>query len=141
DLIKSENLPWDYLEKPGENAMDIGMLFFLALTMCISVRQTDSLWWAVGFHAAFDFGQLFFICPDAPVIGKTVSAGRRMPLQRFMGFPPNRDVTGDLGSMDFLAGQGVGLVCEMKRVGEIVCQLVEEARQVIMQCLPDLAAS
>jgi CAAX protease family protein len=29
--------------------------------LCISVRITGSLWWAVGWHAAFDFGQLFII--------------------------------------------------------------------------------
>jgi hypothetical protein len=27
----------------------------------MSVRVTGSLWWAVGWHAAFDFGQLFII--------------------------------------------------------------------------------
>jgi nitronate monooxygenase len=79
--------------------------------------------------------------PDEPVIGKATIAGQQMPLQRFMGFPPNRDVTGDLDAMDFLAGQGVGLVCEVKPAGEIVRELVEEARQVIMQRLPELAAS
>jgi membrane protease YdiL (CAAX protease family) len=51
----------DHLEKPGENAIDIGMIFFIALILCLSLRQTGSLWWAVGWHAAFDFGQLFLI--------------------------------------------------------------------------------
>jgi uncharacterized protein len=51
----------DHLEKPGENAMDIGMIFFLGLVICLSVRKTGSLWWAVGWHAGFDFGQLFLI--------------------------------------------------------------------------------
>jgi membrane protease YdiL (CAAX protease family) len=60
-LITSAVFAGDHLEKPGENAMDIGMIFFLGLTLCISVRQTGSLWWAVGWHAAFDFGQLFLI--------------------------------------------------------------------------------
>ena len=60
-LITSALFAGDHLEKPGENAMDIGMIFFLALIVCLSVRQTGSLWWAVGWHAAFDFGQLFLI--------------------------------------------------------------------------------
>ena len=51
----------DHLEKPGENAMDIGMIFFLGLVICLSVRKTGSLWWAVGWHTGFDFGQLFLI--------------------------------------------------------------------------------
>ena len=50
-----------HLVKPHENATDIGMIFALGLIICISVRITRSLWWAVGWHAAFDFGQLFII--------------------------------------------------------------------------------
>jgi hypothetical protein len=57
------------------------------------------------------------------------------------GISAERDVTGDLDSMYFLAGQGVGPVCEVKPAGEIVRELVEEARQVMMSRLPDLAAS
>jgi membrane protease YdiL (CAAX protease family) len=60
-VITSAIFAGDHLEKPGENAMDIGMIFFLGLILCVSVRQTCSLWWAVGWHAAFDFGQLFLI--------------------------------------------------------------------------------
>ena len=50
-----------HLVKPHENTIDIGMIFALGLIICISVRITGSLWWAVGWHAAFDFGQLFII--------------------------------------------------------------------------------
>src|SRR5216117_2698002 len=50
-----------HLVKPHENAIDIGMIFALGLIICISIRITGSLWWAVGWHAAFDFGQLFII--------------------------------------------------------------------------------
>jgi NAD(P)H-dependent flavin oxidoreductase YrpB (nitropropane dioxygenase family) len=68
---------------------------------------------------------------DEPVIGHTVIAGQHMPLQRFMGFPPNVDATGDIESMDLLAGQGVGLVREIKPAAEIVRELVDEARGTI----------
>ena len=37
------------------------MIFFLGLILCLSIRNTGSLWWAVGWHAGFDFGQLFLI--------------------------------------------------------------------------------
>jgi membrane protease YdiL (CAAX protease family) len=50
-----------HFSKPHENAMDIGMIFFLGLVLCLSVKRTGSLWWAVGWHAAFDFGQFFLI--------------------------------------------------------------------------------
>jgi CAAX protease family protein len=60
-LITTALFAGDHLEKPHENAIDIGMIFALAIILCISVRVTGSLWWAVGWHAAFDLGQLFII--------------------------------------------------------------------------------
>ena len=60
-LITTAIFAGDHLEKPGENAMDIGMIFALGLVLCLSVRRTGSLWFAVGWHAAFDFGQLFLV--------------------------------------------------------------------------------
>jgi membrane protease YdiL (CAAX protease family) len=50
-----------HLSKPHENAIDIAMIFVLGMLPCLSVRVTGSLWWAVGWHAAFDFGQFFII--------------------------------------------------------------------------------
>ena len=50
-----------HLSKPHENAMDIGMIFILGLSICLSVHRTGTLWWAVGWHTAFDFGQFFLI--------------------------------------------------------------------------------
>jgi CAAX protease family protein len=60
-LITTTLFAGDHLEKPHENAIDIGMIFALGIILCISVRVTGSLWWAVGWHATFDFGQLFII--------------------------------------------------------------------------------
>jgi nitronate monooxygenase len=78
--------------------------------------------------------------PDEPEVGRTVIAGRAMPVLRFMGFPPNREATGDIDSMDLLAGQGVGLVRQIKPAGQIVRELVEEARQIISRRLIGLVA-
>ena len=58
-----------------------------------------------------------------------------MPVPRFVSFPPNCDAGGDIDSMDLLAGQSVGLVREVKPAGQIVHELVEEARQIIAQRL------
>jgi len=79
--------------------------------------------------------------PDEPRIGETKMGGQPMPLLRFMGFPPSPDASGDLESMDFLAGQGVGLVCEIKPAAAIVRELVEEARQIVMRQLNPLTSS
>jgi membrane protease YdiL (CAAX protease family) len=60
-LITSALFAGAHLLKPHENAIDIGMIFVLGMALCLSVHVTGSLWWAVGWHAAFDFGQLFVI--------------------------------------------------------------------------------
>ncbi len=69
--------------------------------------------------------------PDEPVVGRTVIGGQPMPVLRFMGFPPNSEASGDIDSIDLLAGQSVGLTREVKPAGQIVRELVEEARQII----------
>jgi NAD(P)H-dependent flavin oxidoreductase YrpB (nitropropane dioxygenase family) len=68
---------------------------------------------------------------DEPVIGETMFGGQRVPVQRFMGFPPSVEATGEIESMGLLAGQGVGLVREIKPAALIVRELVEGARQII----------
>jgi NAD(P)H-dependent flavin oxidoreductase YrpB (nitropropane dioxygenase family) len=78
--------------------------------------------------------------PDEPVIGKTVIGEQTMSLLRFMGFPPNVDATGDIESMDLLAGQGVGLVREINPACKIVHELVDEAREIIAQRLAAIVA-
>src|SRR5262249_89172 len=51
------------------------------------------------------------------------------------GLRANGEASGDIDSMDLLAGQGVGLVREIKPAGQIVRELVEEARQIIARRL------
>src|SRR5499425_2460228 len=72
---------------------------------------------------------------DEPVVGQTVIGGQAMPVLRFMGFPPNDEASGDIDAMALLAGQGVGLVREIKPAGQIVRELVAEARQIIAERL------
>jgi uncharacterized protein len=50
-----------YFFKTGENIWDVITLMSLSLLMCYSVRKTGTLWFAVGFHTAFDYMQLFVI--------------------------------------------------------------------------------
>jgi NAD(P)H-dependent flavin oxidoreductase YrpB (nitropropane dioxygenase family) len=69
--------------------------------------------------------------PDEPRIGETKIGGLTVPLQRFMGFPPTPDASGDLESMDYLAGQGVGLVNEIRPAADVVRELVEGARHIL----------
>jgi NAD(P)H-dependent flavin oxidoreductase YrpB (nitropropane dioxygenase family) len=79
--------------------------------------------------------------PDEPTVGQTVIAGQAVPVPRFVSLPPNCDASGDIDAMSLLAGQGVGLVREVKPAGQIVHDLVEEARQIILQRLMVLVAN
>jgi hypothetical protein len=56
--------------------------------------------------------------------------GQRVPVLRFMGFPPSVDATGEIESMGLLVGQSAGIVREIKPAASIVNELVEEARQI-----------
>jgi uncharacterized protein len=60
-LITSGLFAGAHLTKPHENAIDIGMIFVLGAVLCLTVRVTGSLWWAVGWHVSFDYGQFFMI--------------------------------------------------------------------------------
>jgi NAD(P)H-dependent flavin oxidoreductase YrpB (nitropropane dioxygenase family) len=73
--------------------------------------------------------------PDEPAVGQTVIGRQAMPVLRFVSLPPNAEASGDIDSMAQLAGQGVGLVREIKPAGQIVRELVAEARQIISQRL------
>ena len=77
---------------------------------------------------------------DEPEIGETAFGGQRMPMRRFMGFPPGADTTGEIESMALLAGQSAGLVNEMKPAGEVVRELVECADRIIRERLGGLAS-
>ena len=50
-----------YFFKPGENAWDLISLVALGIWACYTVLRSGSLWLAAGYHAAFDFMQLFVI--------------------------------------------------------------------------------
>ena len=50
----------EHLSKPDENVPDILNIVLLGLFLCYTIRRTGSLWFAIGFHAAFDFFALSF---------------------------------------------------------------------------------
>ncbi len=70
-----------YFFKTGENIWDVITLVSLSVLMCYSVLRTGTLWFAVGFHVAFDYMQLFVIgTPN----GAQVPDGRLLDV-RFAG--------------------------------------------------------
>jgi hypothetical protein len=50
-----------YFQKPGENLADAFSVGLLGLFMCFTVIRTGSIWFAVGFHAFFDYVALYVL--------------------------------------------------------------------------------
>jgi uncharacterized protein len=51
---------------PGENWVGIAGVVLTGLFWCFTLRRTGTLWFAVGMHAAFDFGETFlYSVPDS----------------------------------------------------------------------------
>jgi uncharacterized protein len=51
---------------PGENLAGLIGAGVIGLFFCLTLRRTGSLWFAVGFHAAWDWGETFFYSvPDS----------------------------------------------------------------------------
>jgi hypothetical protein len=44
----------------GESWIGIFSAAFIGFAFCVSIRVTGSAWWAIGFHAAWDWTQTFF---------------------------------------------------------------------------------
>ncbi len=72
---------------------------------------------------------------DEPAVGTASLGGQVVPVLRFGALPPHQDAEGDLESMCFLAGQGVGLVQEVTPAAEIVRALMDGAQRIIEERL------
>jgi hypothetical protein len=60
-----------HIANPGENKFGIVMVFFDGLAMCFSLWRTGDLWFAIGNHAAWDWGETFlFGTPDSGFHGQ-----------------------------------------------------------------------
>jgi hypothetical protein len=55
-----------HIGNPGENAIGIAAAGFIGLVLAWSLKWTGSLWWAIGFHAAWDWAESYFYgVPDS----------------------------------------------------------------------------
>ncbi len=53
---------------PGESAFGLLSVVLFGLLFCLFLLRTGNLWWAVGFHAGWDWGQTFFYgVPDSGI--------------------------------------------------------------------------
>jgi len=54
---------------PGESKFGLFSVVLFGLLFCFFLRRTGNLWWAVGFHAGWDWGQTFFYgVPDSGIL-------------------------------------------------------------------------
>jgi uncharacterized protein len=55
-----------HMGNPGETIFGLFSVVLFGLLFCLFLRRTGNLWWAVGFHAGWDWGQTFFYgVPDS----------------------------------------------------------------------------
>jgi uncharacterized protein len=55
-----------HASNPGESRFGLASVVLFGLLFCLFLRRTGNLWWAVGFHAGWDWGQTFFYgVPDS----------------------------------------------------------------------------
>jgi membrane protease YdiL (CAAX protease family) len=59
-----------HLGNHGENAIGILHVFMTGMLFCLMIRRTGNLWFAIGYHAAWDWAQTFFYgTPDSGLLG------------------------------------------------------------------------
>jgi len=58
-----------HLNTRGEGWVGVPQLFLVSMFFCVTLRRTGNLWFAVGMHAAWDFGETFlFSAPDSGIV-------------------------------------------------------------------------
>jgi hypothetical protein len=58
-----------HISNPGESKLGVAGVMLAGLFWCFTLRRTGNLWFAVGMHAAFDFGETFlYSVPDSGVV-------------------------------------------------------------------------
>jgi membrane protease YdiL (CAAX protease family) len=58
-----------HLGNGGEDKVGALSVFVIGMFFCFTLRRTGSLWFAVGLHAAFDWGETFlFSAPDSGIV-------------------------------------------------------------------------
>src|SRR3569833_1542132 len=65
-ILTSGIFAWVHHGNPGETWMGLAEIVLIALEFAVSVQRTGSLWWAVGIHMSYDWGESFlFSVPNS----------------------------------------------------------------------------
>ena len=71
-----------HLANPGEGPIGALSVFAIGMFFCFTLRRTGNLWFAIGMHAAFDFGETYiYSVPDSGIVlpGHLLSASLHGP--------------------------------------------------------------
>ncbi len=64
----------------NESTLGLTQTGIVALFFCLALRLTGSLWWVIGYHAAWDWGESFFYgTPDSGLLfnGRLMTAAAK----------------------------------------------------------------
>ena len=60
-----------HLLNPGEARIGIAAVMAIGFFFCLTLRRTGTLWWAVGFHMSWDWGESYlYSVPDSGTISR-----------------------------------------------------------------------
>ena len=71
-----------HLNNPGEGPVGALGVFLIGMFFCLTLRRTGTLWFAIGSHAAFDFGETYlYSVPNSGLVlpGRLLSASLHGP--------------------------------------------------------------
>jgi membrane protease YdiL (CAAX protease family) len=58
-----------HLRNPGEGSIGALSVFVTGMFLCFTLRRTGTLWFAIGFHAAWDYGETYiYSVPDSGIV-------------------------------------------------------------------------
>lgn len=67
-IVMSVAFGMAHANNPGESKFGLFSVVLFGLLFCLFLSRTGNLWWAVGFHAGWDWGQTFFYgVPDSGI--------------------------------------------------------------------------
>jgi enoyl-[acyl-carrier protein] reductase II len=75
--------------------------------------------------------EVVYAAEPTAFIGQTVLGGQTVPMPKFSALLPTPETTGDFEEMLLVAGESAGLVHDIRPAGEIVRDMLAEAREII----------
>lgn len=68
-VLLAATFGWVHRGNEGENWSGLLLAALIGLFFCLTLQRTGSLWFAIGFHAAWDWGESFFYSvPDSGMV-------------------------------------------------------------------------